>query len=372
MMQLQISLLADVSTPALVLECSQLDENICRMATAAQNRGMSLRPHAKSHKCVEIARRQMAAGAIGICCATVLEAESFAKQGLERLLVTSPVVGREKTSRLVALHRKAPVLTVVDHPLQVETLVSLLKDDDAPMDVLIDIDVGQCRTGVASVEAGMELAKRIADTRRLRFAGLQAFAGHVQHIIDYDQRCGAARDVIRSVRALRDQLSAAGMAPSIISGSGTGTSSFDFSNGIFTELQVGSYIFMDADYGRLREKHHKGLPYQRSLFVMATVISENRVGQVTVDAGTKALAVNGPLPDYIIGAPPNTTYQFAGDEHGILRLPEGVEAPRLGARVLIGATHCDPTVNLYSSYVAVHAGGALELWPIVGRYRSSV
>ena len=364
----QSPLLASVQTPALVLECGPLDANIRRMAAAASTAGVALRPHAKSHKCVEIAQRQIAAGAVGICCATILEAEGLVKAGIDKLLVTSPLSGTDKVSRLVTLHRKAPIMTVVDHRRQVDAIVALLNDEDAPMGILVDVDVGQCRTGVASAEAGVELAKYIARSGRLWFAGLQAFGGQIQHIIDYEHRRSAAQEAAQAIRAMRDQLGAEGLLPLIVSGSGTGTSAFDFSAGIFTELQVGSYIFMDADYGRLREMQGTALPYERSLFVMATVVSVNRAGQVTVDAGTKALAVNGPLPDNIVGAPEGTAYRFAGDEHGILQLSDVTKAPDLGARVLIGVTHCDPTVNLYRSYVASCVGGAVEHWRIVGRY----
>jgi D-serine deaminase-like pyridoxal phosphate-dependent protein len=352
----------------LVVECHQLDANVDAMANAAHSAGMALRPHAKSHKCAEISRRQVAAGAIGISCATVLEAECMAKANLDRLLVTSPVVGTNKLSRLIALHRKASVMTVVDHPLQVDALASQLTDQDAPMRVLVDVDVGQCRTGVISVEAGLQLAKQIADSERLHFAGLQAFAGHVQHIVDPEERQRAAQDAMKPVRALCDRLSAERLSPSIISGGGTGTSAFDLREHLFTELQVGSYVFMDSDYGRLRDSHDQALPYQRSLFVLATVISVSRPGQVTVDAGTKALATNGPLPDCILGVPPDTSYKFAGDEHGILYFQHETDPPELGTRVLIGVTHCDPTINLFSSYAAVTAAGLLEIWPVIARY----
>lgn len=371
MLDPQDPLLAGVPTPALIVDCSRLDANIDQMASAACKAGVALRPHAKTHKCAEIARRQIAAGAIGISCATVLEAECLANANVGRLLVTSPVVGTTKLHRLIALHRNAHVMTVVDHSSQVDALASLLTRNDPPMGVLVDMDVGQGRTGVTSVEAGIELVKRIANMGRLRFAGLQAYAGHVQHIVDPDQRRRAADNAAEFARALRDRLSAERLPPSIVSGSGTGASAIDLHGGVFTELQVGSYVFMDADYGRLRENHDEALPYERSLFALATVVSANHPRQVTVDAGTKALAVNGPPPDCILGAPPSTTYDFAGDEHGILRLPDGAEKPKLGARVLIGATHCDPTVNLYSNYVAV-AGGSLEIWPVLGRYQVAV
>jgi D-serine deaminase-like pyridoxal phosphate-dependent protein len=153
----------------------------------------------------------------------------------------------------------------------------------------------------------------------------------------------------------------------VISGSGTGAHAYDM-DGPYSELQVGSYVFMDADYGRVRQDDGSPLPFEPALYVLATVVSANREDQVTVDAGTKALAVNGPAPARFIGLPAGASYSFSGDEHGAIALPPGSPRPAVGARVLIGATHCDPTVNLHAAYHAVDADGAVTVIPIIGRY----
>jgi D-serine deaminase-like pyridoxal phosphate-dependent protein len=357
-----------VPTPALVIDASALDSNIARMAAAARRDGQALRPHAKTHKSPAVARRQLQAGALGIACATILEAEGLAEAGVDHLLITSPVVGPEKVARLAQLHRRSPLIVVADHPAQVDAIVAALTPQDAPLDVLVDVDVGQARTGVASIETGVALARHVHAQARVRFAGLQGYAGHVQHIVEASERRRAAAEAGNLVHALIARLNEEGLAPAIVSGGGTGTSGFDLRSGPYTELQVGSYVFMDADYGSIREPDGSRLPYENALFVLATVISANRPGQVTVDAGTKGLEVNGPMPDRFVGVPPGSSYAFAGDEHGTIRLPVRAPQPPLGARILIGATHCDPTVNLHAAYHAVTGEDTLAVWPIVGRY----
>jgi D-threonine aldolase len=362
------AILGDIETPALVVETAALDTNIERMQAAARAAGISLRPHAKTHKSPDIARRQRQAGAIGIGCATLREAEDMSAAAVSDMLITSPMVGRDKLGRVVALHRRSPIMLVVDHPSQVGAIATAFGADDLPVPVLVDVDVGQARTGIVSPDDAVALARQIRSSPRLRFAGLQGYAGHIQHIIDGKERRQATERAAAVLRAVAEAVRGENFPVEIISGSGTGTSAFDLAGNCYTELQTGSYVFMDADYGRLRDPDGAELPYQHALFVLATVVSANRAEQVTVDAGTKALAVNGPAPDRFIGVPAGSSYAFAGDEHGTIKLPPGAAAPAVGRRVLIGATHCDPTVNLHSSYRVVTADGSIARWPIVGRY----
>lgn len=356
----------DISTPALVVSVYALDRNIRAMAKSSAAAGMALRPHAKTHKCIEIARRQIAAGAAGIACATVSEAEHLAANGLNNLLVTAPIASPDKAQRLARLSSDCRLTAVVDHPDQVALLGAAMASIDASLALLVDIDVGQCRTGVTEIPIGVELARRIASTPKLVFSGIQGFAGQAQHIIREVERSSCASTVADRLTAFSTALAAIGLAPSIVSGSGTGTSRYDLA-GPYTELQVGSYVFMDADYGRLEDKSMGRLCYENSLFILATVVSVNRPDQVTVDAGTKALAFNGPTPRIILGAPTGTKYRFAGDEHGVLELPGPGAPPAHGSRVLIEASHCDPTINLYSRYHAVEAA-KITHWEIGARY----
>jgi D-serine deaminase-like pyridoxal phosphate-dependent protein len=359
--------LAAVNTPALVIDHAALAANIAHMASIATAHGIALRPHAKTHKCVEIARMQLGVGAAGIACATLLEAEALAQAGITGLLITSPVVGADKGARLARLNRRSPVTVVVDDAVSLEALCGALAPGDPPLGILVDVDIGHGRTGVATLQDGHALARMAAGDPRIAFCGLQGYAGHIQHILDPAERRAATHSAVETLRTLVALLEADGVACPIVSGSGTGTHAFDL-DGPYTELQVGSYVFMDADYGRVRQDDGAPLPFTPALFVLATVVSANRDGQVTVDAGTKALAVNGPPPARFIGVPAGASYGFAGDEHGTIKLPDGARRPAPGTRVLIEATHCDPTVNLHSAYHAVHRDGAVTTMAIVGRY----
>ena len=221
---------------------------------------------------------------------------------------------------------------------------------------------------MCAVSAALELASQIDAAPRLMFAGIQGFAGHVQHIANAGERLHASRNVSKELSVYAEALRVAGHKVDIITGSGTGASEFDV-QGPYTELQVGSYVFMDADYGAVQRAGGVALPFEPSLFVLATVTSVNRPSEFTVDAGVKALAFNGPLPSHIIGAPEGSTYRFAGDEHGIVTVPTNGRAPALGSRVMVLTTHCDPTVNLHPRYTVIKSDGRVDVWPIVGRYQ---
>lgn len=353
--------LQDIATPALIVDGAALQRNIAAMAAFAKANSIALRPHAKTHKSPRLAQLQIEAGAVGIACATVAECEAMAEAGIPGLLLTTPVADRVKLARIAALADTVDLALVVDHADQIHVLHALLDSGSRSLQVLIDIDVGQRRTGVVDPAETLALAQLITATPGMTFGGIQGFAGHVQHIIDHGEReAGAA-----AVRALLDAhlhvLEEAGITAAIVTGSGTGACAFDVA-GTFTELQVGSYLFMDADYGRL------ALPFEPSLFVLATVTSVNRSGEFTVDAGVKALAFNGPVPSLMPGVPEGSVYRFGGDEHGMITLPAGAEAPKLGSRVLLIATHCDPTVNLHAQLQMVGHNGSVEAWPVMARY----
>jgi D-serine deaminase-like pyridoxal phosphate-dependent protein len=348
--------LAGLSTPCLVVDGEALQRNIETMAELARAAGVKLRPHAKTHKSPDIARRQIAAGAIGIGCATVAEAEMLAAARIPGLMLTTPVMSAGAFARMAKLNRAHGLMAVADHPAQVEALAAELQSGDPPFGMLVDVDVGQERTGIVDIAQGVRLARMIAHQPKLKFAGVQGFAGNAQHTPDPADRRAAAQKAADKLKALREALAEESLNPAIITGSGTGTQSLDAS-GPYTELQVGSYVFMDADYDRIRDEHDKPPPFEPSLFVLAIITSVNRPDEVTVDAGTKALATNGPAPVVLLGAPEGARYRFAGDEHGILWTPPGAPSPRLGARILIGATHCDPTVNLHGTYYEVTESG---------------
>ncbi|MGD9770064.1 MAG: DSD1 family PLP-dependent enzyme [Pseudolabrys sp.] len=358
--------LRDLETPALIVDVAALKRNIDAMAAFARSAGVALRPHAKTHKSPEIAALQMRAGAIGICCATVAEAEMLAAAGIGGLLLTAPQIGDARFSRIAAINRGPGITVVFDHAAQIEGLGRALRSGERKLSVAVDTDVGQLRTGVTDLGEGVRLAQAIAAHPHLEFAGIQGFAGNAQHIADPQARNTAAAAAADTLRTFAKMLSDAGLKPGLITGSGTGTYRQDAA-GPYSELQVGSYVFMDSDYARIVDEGGAGPAFEPSLFVLATVVSVNVPGQVTVDAGTKALATNGPPPCHIVGAPAGATYRFAGDEHGIISVPTGHTAPALGDRLLIGATHGDPTVNLHAAYRVVEHD-SVQTWPIRARY----
>lgn len=358
---------ARVPTPALVLDGAVLDANIAGMAAHASARSIQLRPHMKSHKSVEIARRQCAAGAVGVACATLAEAEDLSAAHIPNILLTSPLAGEEKCARFIALSRRGSIATVVDDASQVAMLGAMA--GEISLDLAVDVDVGQARTGVVDSREAIALAKMIVASQNMRFVGVQGYAGHAQHVAGFEERQSVARGAAQRLRNVVSALSEVGLKPGFVSGGGTGTSDLDMLEGPYTEIQAGSYLLMDAEYRTVRSANAGLLPFQQSLYVLATVVSTRRPGEITVDAGIKALAVNGPVPDFLIGVADGACYRFWGDEHGIITLPPGAATPSTGTRILIAATHCDPTVNLHPAYHVAMNDGSLSIWPIGGRYK---
>lgn len=359
-----------MNTPVLVLEIDALDRNIAAMQQLADRAGVALRPHAKTHKCVEIARRQMAAGAVGQCCAKIGEAEVLSEGGICGLLITSPVAAPQAVRRLAALASRAPDLrAVVDDPEIVAHIDTALGEAGAKMEVLIDIDPGMHRTGVATPEAAVELAGAIASSQNLRLAGVQFYCGTAQHIESFAER---REDIVKRTDYLRTvvkMLRAAGHEIATISGSGTGTHRIDIDLGMFTELQVGSYIFMDGQYVDCDLTGDGKLAFETSLFVDTRVVSANQPGMVTIDAGFKSLSTDGGLPTVVSGADRGTRFAFLGDEHGAL-ISEGISRElRPGSLVTLAVPHCDPTVNLYDTYHVVRDETLVDMWPVSARGR---
>lgn len=361
----------DLNTPVLVIELDALTRNIAAMAAFAAAKGLKLRPHAKTHKSPEIARRQIAAGAIGACCAKLGEAEVLADGGVTRgLHITSPVVSPPAIERLIALNaRTEELMCVVDHPDNVSALGAAARGGK-PLQVVIDIDPGIRRTGVASPQAAVALFEAIRAEPGLSYAGVQCYCGMQQHIADFADRKASMEDRAAYVRTIIDALSKVGGAPAIVTGGGTGTHRIDAELDLFTELQVGSYVFMDSQYLACDlTGDGSGSPYETSLMIDARVVSANAKGMVTLDAGFKAFSTDADPPLVLSGAPAGAKYFFMGDEHGALTIPEGAP-PALAHQVTLAAPHCDPTVNLYDTYHVVQGDTLRALWPVAARGRS--
>ena len=353
-----------VPTPALVIDLTRLEQNIATMAASAAKWGVRLRPHAKSHKCVSIARRQIDAGATGVSCATLDEVAAMVGAEIPGILLTSPVAGQTKLAQLGSLLRRDPTLIVVaDDPVAVSELSTLAQSLGSRLGVLVDFDVGQHRTGCRTVPQAVALAKQIRAEPGLEFAGVQAYAGHLQHIAASDTRTAAVAGVADQVRSLCSALARDRLSPRIVTGAGTGSAQIDGPGAVYTELQPGSYVFMDTDYLAVEPL---GSLYSPALFVDTTVVSTRWDDHVTTDAGTKAFALNGPPPGSAAGEP-GWTYSYDGDEFGRLSLDPGARRPVLGERLAFIVSHCDPTVVLYPQFACVRGDTVEDCWPIAPR-----
>lgn len=357
--------LDDVDTPALLIEMEAFEANLLAMARSAAEAGVRLRPHAKTHKCALIALRQVALGAVGVCCQKVSEAEALVEGGVRDVLVTNEIVGGRKIEHLAALAREAAIGVCVDDGDNVAALDAAAARAGVTLDVLVEIDVGAHRCGVAPGAPALDLAERVAAARALRFAGLQAYQGSAQHIRDFAERRAAIDSAVAAVRSSVALLEENGLACARVTGAGTGTFPFEAASGVYDELQAGSYIFMDGDYAKnLGDDGAPVAAFRHALFVHTTVMSAPAPGRAIVDAGLKASSVDSGLPS--VRGMPDVRYVSASDEHGKLELAGGSRLS-VGEKLQLIPSHCDPTVNLYDWYVCVRDGRVEAVWPITAR-----
>lgn len=358
-----------IVTPALLLDLDLFEANIAKMAAHARSSGVALRPHAKTHKCPEVARRQLQAGALGICTATIREAEAMAAAGLTGLLITSEIVGRPKIERLTALVGRRPeTMVVVDDTANAQDLNDAAKAAKQKFNVMIDVDPGLRRTGIAPGDAAVALAETVARLPHLRLRGIHAYSGSSAHVKGWDARRTHSVRVMTPAVETFVRLKKKGMPVEILSGGSTGTYNIDPALEGVTELQVGSYVFMDIEYRDIGGK--SGAIYDDfapSLTVLSTVISKNHTDRATIDAGIKAFASDRKFGPEIKGAT-GVTYGFGGDEHGILSLARPNREIRLGDRLEFYLPHCDPNVNLYDRIYACRGERVEAVWPVLGRH----
>jgi 3-hydroxy-D-aspartate aldolase len=356
--------LGDVDTPALVLEMGAFERNLSRMKDSLAGRNILLRPHAKSHKCPQIAMRQIALGAVGVCCQKVSEAEALVAGGVPDVMIANEVVGAAKLRRLAALAKQARLAVCADDAGNVRALDAAAREFGVKLDVLVEIDVGARRCGVEPGEPAVRLARAIAESAHLRFAGLQAYQGAAQHIRSVAERRAAIESAASLAQGVRERLAAAGIACPKVTGAGTGTYLFETHSTVYDELQPGSYIFMDADYAR-NEWADSGIPrFEHSLFVWTTVMSRPSGDRAIVDAGLKASSVDSGMPRIAEGGP--AEYVKASDEHGVIRV-NGAPGYAVGDKLRLIPGHCDPTVNLYDHYICIRQGRVEAIWPITAR-----
>jgi D-serine deaminase-like pyridoxal phosphate-dependent protein len=348
--------LEEVDTPALILDLDAFEKNLQVLKDSVGGR-VRVRPHAKTHKCPEVAKRQIALGAVGMCCQKVSEAEAMVEGGIADVLVSNEVVGAPKLARLAELSRRARLGVCVDSAANLRDIGK----SGARLDVYVELEVGMRRCGVAPGEPAVALAREIGNYPNLRFGGLQAYHGRAQHMRGMDERHGVIEIAAQHVFHTKKQLEKAGIACPIVTGAGSGTFMFEVGSGAWDEIQAGSYAFMDADYAR--NEWAAPLPrFEHALFVYATVMSRPSDQMGIVDAGLKASSVDSGMPS--VWQRPGLAYTHASDEHGWV---EGPAVPELGEKMLLVPGHCDPTINLHDWYVCVRGGRVEALWPITAR-----
>jgi D-serine deaminase-like pyridoxal phosphate-dependent protein len=361
---------AAIATPALVVDLDAMERNLARMAAHARERGVRLRPHAKMHKSVRIARQQIAAGAVGVCVQKLSEAEALAAGGIDDILITNEIVDPAKLAGVARLARQLRLGLCVDSVLGVDRLAEAVAAAGSRVDVYVEIDVGQGRCGVPAAAAGA-LAHRVVshaaagDGPGLRFAGLQAYHGRAQHLRSPEEREAAVRHAVAQVRAAQASITAGGIACPLVTGAGTGSFVHEAASGVYGELQAGSYLFMDRDYADNQPTPHAPV-FEHALFVKSQVMSLG-LSHAVVDAGHKSHAIDSGLPR-VWGR--RLHFASGGDEHGILTVDTD-PLPALGETVWLVPGHCDPTVNLHDHVVGVRGGldrGVVEaIWPVDAR-----
>ena len=363
--------LPEIDTPALIVDLDAFERNLKTMATKVKEADVTLRPHSKTHKSPWIGHKQKECGAIGICCQKISEAEIMVAGGIKNILVSNQVIGAAKLDRLAALNRDARVMVCMDHIDAIPEISTAAARQGITIDTLVEIEVGGGRCGVSPGKNALTLARAIQDDPHLNFTGLQAYHGSAQHMRDHIDRQTAIEKAIQKTAHTVQLMIAEGLECEIVGGAGTGTFEMEAASGIFTELQAGSYIFMDADYAK--NKCARGGPFdtfEHALFVYASVMSQPNANKVVVDAGHKATSIDSgyPLPWLLSGS------EITGmsDEHAVIDITRVNKKPMRGDKIMLVPSHCDPTVNLHDWYIGVRglqsdAAHVEHIWPVSAR-----
>lgn len=358
-----------LETPALVLDLDVMEANIRTMAEHARDRGFELRPVAKIHKSVEIARRQIEAGGIGVCCATLVEAEVLTDAGIAGVMLFTPVVTKAKLARLAALNARAEGLIVAaDSPAVVKLFSEVARQSGKSLQVLVDVEVGARRTG-ALEEDVVHLAQVITEADGLEYVGIQGYVGDHQSVVDYAERRRRSDRFLEPLRRAVDRLSAVGLVPRIVSGGGTGTHDFDRDLGLFTEIQAGTYVFMDVNYRDVVMRPDKPHPFGPALWVRTTVVSASQPDFVVTDAGEKEIDASFDIEHPVIlrGAPAEAPYSLIGDDMGRIEMPSARELLPIGSVVDVLPPHCYRTVTMYPYYHVVRGDMLEDIWAVDAR-----
>ncbi|MEL6872897.1 MAG: DSD1 family PLP-dependent enzyme [Pseudomonadota bacterium] len=355
----------EIATPALVVDLDAFEANVATLRDFVSRTDVQLRAHAKTHKSADIARYQMQhGGAVGVCCQKVSEAEALVHAGIDNVLVSNQVTDPARIKSLAEMAARATVSVCVDDAATIPVLSEAAAQADQQIGCLVEVDVGAGRCGVAPGDAAVPLAKAISDAPGLTFEGVQAYHGGAQHIRDYGQRRDVLAGVVAETSRTVEALIGAGLACNTVAGAGTGSFAFEAQSGVYTELQCGSYIFMDVDYGAIEDAD--GAPistFRNALFLLTGIMSNAKDGQAVCDAGLKVQSVDSGLPR-VFGRD-DVSYIKCSDEHGVIADPGNVLA--INDRLWLVPGHCDPTCNIHDWYVGVRGGRVETLWPVTAR-----
>jgi 3-hydroxy-D-aspartate aldolase len=359
---------AEIQTPCLILDLDALERNVRKMGDYAKSHGMRHRVHGKMHKSVDVAKLQIAlGGACGVCCQKVSEAEVFARGGIKDVLVSNQVRDPAKIARLARMPKLgARTICCVDDVENVADLSAAAQKHGTEIECLVEIDCGAGRCGVTTTPAVVEIAKAIDAAPGLKFAGIQAYQGAMQHIDSYEERKAKIDVAVAMVKDAVDALKKEGLDCDIVGGGGTGSYYFESNSGVYNELQCGSYAFMDADYGRILDKDGNRIDqgeWENALFILTSVMSHAKPEKAIVDAGLKAQSVDSGLP--VIFGRTDVEYVKCSDEHGVVSDPDGVL--KVNDKLHLVPGHCDPTCNVHDWYVGVRNGVVESLWPVSAR-----
>lgn len=359
---------ADIQTPCLVLDMDALERNIKKMGDYAKAHGMRHRVHGKMHKSVDVAKLQEElGGAIGVCCQKVSEAEVFVRGGIKDVLVSNQVRDPRKIDRLAQLPKLgARIIVCVDDIANVADLSAAAQKHGTELEVFVEIDCGAGRCGVATTEAVVAIAKAVEAAEGLKFTGIQAYQGAMQHMDSYEDRKAKLDIAIAMVKDAVEGLKAEGIECELVSGGGTGSYYFESNSGVYNELQCGSYAFMDADYGRILDEDGNRIDqgeWENAFFILTQVMSHAKADKAICDAGLKAQSVDSGLP--VVFGRDDVKYIKCSDEHGVIEDPNGVL--NVGEKLRLVPGHCDPTANVHDWYVGVRNGKVEVVWPVSAR-----
>ena len=359
---------SEIQTPCLVIDLDAMERNIKKMGNFAKEMGVRHRSHGKMHKSVDVQKiQQELGGACGVCCQKVSEAEAFARGGIKDVLVSNQVRDPAKIDRLARIPKLgARALCCVDDIENVADLSAGAKKHGTEIECLVEIDCGAGRCGVTTTEAVVEIAKAIDAADNLKFSGIQAYQGAMQHMDSYDERKAKIDIAVAMVKDAVDTLKAEGLECDIVGGGGTGSYYFEGNSGVYNELQCGSYAFMDADYGRILDKEGNRIDqgeWENALFILTSVMSHAKADKAICDAGLKAQSVDSGLP-FIFGRK-DVEYVKCSDEHGVIADPDGVL--KVNDKLKLVPGHCDPTCNVHDWYVGVRNGKVETIWPVTAR-----